>query len=716
MFDKTLGTKRATFADSTKAEIPLRLGIYKGIIKKVDRETRNGRLYVYIDGPGSADPDNPSGWSAVTYASPYGGTTTGPQTVNTVNDFANTKQTYGMFMSPPDVGSTVLCCFPNGENEGYWFACINHNLSKYMVPAIGAVDRSKINEASIPANLKDILQPGNFYPVGEFNENETSPFSKSDWVNWPKPLHIPQTLNLIRQGLDSDRVRGAISSSIQRDPISSVLGFSTPGRPISKQDPANVKNLADILKTGSFNSSQFDVTTRVGGHTLVMDDGDIFGTDNLLRLKTSAGHQLLMNDTEGIVYISNASGNAWVELTKDGDVLIYGKRDLAINTEGNIMMHSAKNISFNAQKNIDMHAGAAIRMESPVIQTNAGQTLTLYGKKTQIKAASSVTMNAGSTMSLKATGSLGVTGSAILLNSGAIGASIPTPQKLKQYSLPNAQKNSVVWQIQPNAISSINYKIPTHEPYIRQTTDTATQTTVVDEGTSVDIDGNVIRPPKIYSAPGPSRAMSAAVKRPAPTSSFINQTDTGRSLGNLNKDQYRAYLAQLGYTESGGNYIPTNSNSSVPGTNQFGYVGKYQLGAAALADLGLVKSGTVQNVDAINNPNNWIGGTGKPANLQEFLANPDYQEQAMYNYTKDNYSALQKYGLITAETSAEETAGLLSAAHIGGAGGTNKWFKGGLDASDANGTSISQYYNQGRYSQTQVSTIIASNASKPGLI
>jgi len=84
----------------------------------------------------------------------------------------------------------------------------------------------------------------------------------------------------------------------------------------------------------------------------------------------------------------------------------------------------------------------------------------------------------------------------------------------------------------------------------------------------------------------------------------------------------------------------------------------------------------------------------------------------MYNYTKQNYATLQKKGVITGETAPEDVAGLLSSSHLVGPGATVKFVQGGINAADANGTTASQYYNQGRYSISQVPKIQASNASK----
>jgi hypothetical protein len=89
-----------------------------------------------------------------------------------------------------------------------------------------------------------------------------------------------------------------------------------------------------------------------------MDDGSVLGADQLVRLRTAAGHQILMHDTEQTIYISNAHGNSWVELSKDGSINIYSKAGLNIRSEGNVNIHSDENINMNAGGNIYMNQAA----------------------------------------------------------------------------------------------------------------------------------------------------------------------------------------------------------------------------------------------------------------------------------------------------------------------------------------------------------------------
>jgi hypothetical protein len=159
----------------------------------------------------------------------------------------------------------------------------------------------------------------------------------------------------------------------------------------------------------------------------------------------------------------------------------------------------------------------------------------------------------------------------------------------------------------------------------------------------------------------------------------------------------------VGYSQSDSNYTAISDT---------GEQGKYKLSAPVLAGLGYVQEGTTNS--QLENPNVWTGKDGV-FSAADFRNSPSTQEQAMYSFTKQNYSQLQSLGMITDKTSPEMVAGLLNASHVSSPTAAAAWYQNGQNLSDSTGTSLSQYYNQGRYSQTQTDLIAYSNASK-GLV
>jgi hypothetical protein len=702
MVQPYMGTKQASFVNDSNAEIPLSQGIYKGLVKGIDTATRSGRLQVYIPEFGGDDPDLPAYWQTVSYASPFLGSTRGRGGPDyPANTFNTTRQTYGFYMSPPDIGSQVLCCFPSGQRkEGYWFACVNPNLSKYMVPAIGSVPANKVDGDSVPPELKPFIKDGQYYPVGEFNEYDPRVFD-SDWVNKLRPLHLYRFYQLLEQGLNQDPDRGAISSSIQRDPIGAVFGMSTPGRPTPEQDPANIPDLRQKLQSGDFNPADFTVFNRVGGHSITMDDGDMFGHSNLTRIRSSAGHQIIMNDTKQFMYISNATGTAWVELTAAGDILIYSQKDLSIRSQGNVMMHSDHDFNIEAKGSVNIKSGDSLKLQGQVVQANADRTLNLYGQQTQLKGASSLSLVSGGSATLKGS-SVAIVGSPILLNSGGGGGAINPPSKIQEYMLPDTKLGDTGYDIYTNSLSSICYKLPTHEPYIRGSiaAAVAAQEAFAANSGPVNVDGVTSPPPAVTSTAGLDQAATESVTDPAPSGAFIKQPDPSTGLGVLGNDQVRALLAQSGFSDSGSNYSYVAPD---------GKLGKYSMDAGSLAQLGYVQPGTTDS--QLNNPNVWTGKDGMN-DATSFIQSNRIQESSQFEITKNNYAQLQNLGVITPATSPDVVAGLLRASQATNTVHVTKWYQSGVNSADNTGTTISQYFNQGRYSQTQVGVINLSNASK----
>lgn len=712
------GQRTPGFADDSVGDIGFMPGVYVGTVVAPETATRDGRLDVYIAQFGGYEGTKNA---TVTYASPYLGSTTAPPGDPQFNNYFYTKQTYGFFMTPPDPGNQVLCCFPPGKGSvGFWFACITSNASNYMLPASGAVSLDKIDPASYQDSLGQQIFPylraGNFYPVGEFNENDRRVWTPN-WINQLRPLNLLLTKQLIEQGLDTDPTRGAITSSIQRDPISSVLGFNSPGRPIPPQDPKNNPNLREKIASGNFTPSEFVVTGRVTGHSLVFDDGDLYGQNNLVRMRTAAGHQIMMNDSEGFIYISNAAGTAWVELTKTGDILVYGRNDFSVRTQGNIMFHSDRNFSINA-RNINMRASSSVNMEAQAIQATGERIVNMYGRTVQLKSASNMGLFAGSSMAVRASGGLALSGSVINLNGSGGGGEIAQPNKIPSFLSSDTIPTEIGWTVVTSALDSISYRIPTHEPYIRgniasiiQVQEQQANVITNYTGTVTTIDGEIVVPPVLGPSENQNEASVTQVDSPAPQSQFIKQTDPGVDLGVLNNDQFRAYMAQIGFAGSSGDYIPKFLDSPVLGLNPVGAAGKYQLDSFALQTVGYVKPGTPQTIEAITNPNNWIGPPAGPTNLEEFLSNSDFQDAAMVDYTRYNYSQLQKSGIITPNSTTQEIAGYLATSHIGTAGATEAWYT-NTNTENLNTDILNSYFQQGRYSQTRVSVIQRSNASK----
>jgi hypothetical protein len=338
---------------------------YIGVVKNNLDPTRCGRVQVYIPELGG-NPDDQANWRTVSYASPFMGYTSteinSTDTVDTKEAFQDVSHTYGMWMVPPDVGVEVICIFVAGDPmRGYWIACVNSNLSRYMLP--GLASSNNVNSTNASADAQKSYTIGNVVPVVEFNENINTNTTNSNFYNAPKPIHETQYAVLKNQGLDRDDVRGTTTSSSQRETPSHVFGISTPGRPFTN-DPADDPNYITKLNAGTITEDYYRVKSRKGGHTFIMDDGSVVGGDQLMRLRTAKGHQILMHDTEQTIYIGHSTGNSWVEMGPDGSINMYSLGGVNLRSENTINVHSDNNINLNAKNNLHIFAGNTIQIQS----------------------------------------------------------------------------------------------------------------------------------------------------------------------------------------------------------------------------------------------------------------------------------------------------------------------------------------------------------------
>jgi len=335
--------------ENKKTGLPHGGGPYIGTIMVVADQTFMGKVWCWIPEISRSDPQDKDKWFPCNYASPFYGSTNLVD-VDGAPDITNTTQSYGMWFVPPDVGVQVMVMFANGDTaQGFWIACIPNVNLNHMIPGIA---HRGSTTGSAPTSE----------PVTEYNKNKViSNFNPGVTADATRtPPHLVQQSILQTQGLSGDEARGITTSTARRESPSNVYGISTPG-PVTKRK--NASSSAGI--------DYYTVTGRKGGHQFVMDDGDLEGHNQLVRIRSSSGAQVLLNDTIGSVYIINQLGTAWIELTNKGRVDVYGKDSISV--------HSENDINLTADNNMNFLASNSFNVVSPTINLE-GVDINLFGK------------------------------------------------------------------------------------------------------------------------------------------------------------------------------------------------------------------------------------------------------------------------------------------------------------------------------------------------
>lgn len=663
---------------------------YIGIVKNNLDPTRSGRLQVWIPDLGGNENDSKN-WRTVGYASPFMGTTNIQQVAagsqNTANKWSNVPNTYGFWAVPPDIGVQVIVLFIAGDPlRGYWIACVNNGLSKSMIPGIASSTNVDVSEAS--ADIKAVYKPGTPVPVAEFNQNDPTVNQKADFYNNPKPIHEPQYRALLNQGLDQDTVRGPITSSSQRETPSSVFGISTPGRPFPDPGVRDPQSFADRVAKGLITEADYAYTTRQGGHSIILDDGNIVGKDVLMRFRSSQGHQIMMHDTENTLYISHSDGTSWIELTNTGAINIYTNNGFNVRTEGSINLHADKDINMHAGGKINMKAVQGYQLDAASMDFLSDSTIIVgAGGKIGFKAGGNFDVESGP-ISLRAGGDIAIEGGTSRIQSGGTRA-VKAPKPIQVNTLTDTVRSGAgQWQA-ASTLSSIVKVAPTHEPYAR-----GQQTPFAEPS------GAGIQPAQTYKESVDNTKTASGTKPSGATETDLRaQPKASCQIGPLDPDDMTAYYAQIAKTESGGplGYNKSRYASEYEVVNTIGYVGKYQFGYMALKDLGYLTSNCNSNAQ-MRNPNMWTGKNGMDS-LDTFLktsAGKAEQENAICDYTRRNYNTLCRIGALDKSMPKEDVAGMLAVSHLLGAGGAKNW-RNGKGGADAYGTTGDKYFQNGKY-------------------
>lgn len=708
-------------------------GTYIGVVKNVNDPERIGRLMVWIPDLGGLENDDKN-WQVVRYASPFMGST------DTVSDNAGKKsleerfsaisQTYGMWMVPPDIGNQVLCTFVNGDpNRGFWFACVFDRAGHWGIPANGGgesgvdfnVDDIDKSQTQLRSIAKSAVRKGPLYlPLTEFNRYRDT---NQDAAERKKVVHPILAAQIFAQGLHGDPVRGARKTSSQRDMPSGVFGISTPGLPLGRKG-----NPPKVITPGK------SIFNREGGHTLVMDDGDYEGNGAHFKIRSSSGHQILLDDDSGIIYITNNNGSAYVELAASGQISLYSDAGMSIRTRGDFNLHSDGTLRLHGNQGVSIRSDGDFRMEGRnQFGITGGQSLKLFGDKelSLISEKGSINLfserdlklKAGGKAVIDATGSLG-------LQTGDAGSRPSLPKGITEYDQDDTSNRGGLWEITPKAVSTTVPIFPTHEPWPRTGFNTVSQSQFNIASTpapnldytggdarasrrkNVSIDpatGEVITIESptatalgndfLSKYPGVAKGLDFTLssKNLPNAKSFNSQTAprATNTVGTLSPTEVSSLMAGVAVLESSGD--PNGNGDDYRVVNRFRYAGRYQMGAQSLESLGYMKPGSysLYGQAAMDRGDVWTGKEGVD-NLKSFLDKPAAQESAMQSLTSRNYKTLAGSGVIREDSPPEHVAGMLAVAHNLGAGAAVNWAKTGV-GQDGNGTPGGKYYAAGRY-------------------
>jgi uncharacterized protein (DUF2345 family) len=206
------------------------------------------------------------------------------------------------------------------------------------------------------------------------------------------------------------------------------------------------------------------------------------------RVRTRTGHQILMHNSEDLIYIANARGTAWIELTSNGKIDIFAEDSISVHTQQDLNIRAARDINLEAGRNINMrtetgkwHVEIATDMEFLI---NADAKLTvganldiLVGAKTKISTNNDLDIASGAETKISSTSDISLgSGAEVKLNGTKINFNGPNNAEtaaaadfVRPYDLRDnpATSTAAGWdkRYQAGIVKSFMKRIPMHEPW-----------------------------------------------------------------------------------------------------------------------------------------------------------------------------------------------------------------------------------------------------------
>lgn len=352
------------------------------------------------------------------YAMPFGGTTfkseRGPETTSTSG-----AVNYG-FWAIPKIGSQVLVFCVDGDIDiRCWFACVNKNFTPHTLPH----GRFIFSDNKALSNLKI-----NNNPVGPLASNEApiQPlFDNLKTAFFTSSNNPDINLEYLTRGVDfsvssnSDLILSKTTSNVPDDRSIEFNGSKVKQGYRKTNNPYNVS--FDPADTSSLESTVYSITSP-GFHTFAMDD---HFQNCRMKFRTSAGHQIIMDDTNERIYINTAKGNNWIEIDQNGNIDIFSEKRVSIHAKQDINLTSDETVRITGKKGVHLYSDEDVRIQSAKdINMLSDKNINVQStSKFSIISNDSIHVKSSSITCLESSGEMNVKGSIINMD-GSSGANI----------------------------------------------------------------------------------------------------------------------------------------------------------------------------------------------------------------------------------------------------------------------------------------------------
>lgn len=273
---------------------------------------------------------------------------------------------YGMWAIPKVGAQVLVMCIDSDPNQRVYVGCLFDQYTPHTLPH----GRFMYDDHPV---LDNTITPSGPYtsaekPIEPLYTNIRQAFGNKknrnyEWEN--------RAADCTATALDVESLANTFSQVADDKDISKNDWTSRQGYQTNRQTPT--------LQTSEHTPRNLDSMvysfTSPGFHSLSMDDR----MENCrVRLRTTSGHQIIMDDTNERIYIATAKGENWIEMDQTGNIDVFSSNKLNIRTAQGINLTSDGDIRIQSGKAIHMIAADNIHLQTTKeLHVKTGGTLNL---------------------------------------------------------------------------------------------------------------------------------------------------------------------------------------------------------------------------------------------------------------------------------------------------------------------------------------------------
>lgn len=298
-------------------------------------------------------------WAGAT--SPLGGITEHMERGRT-GEKSSGPVAYGMW-NVPKVGSQVLvACIDGDPRFRVWLGCIHTPFMAHTLPHGRFIADGTSSVVGPQTSTENVMEPSVTHLYKNFTPTEPSvivpsaPSPDGDHTLAPEYLSrgADYSVSSVRDEFVGSEAAGPVTAGDDNaDDILTEVDGTTTSHANGYKESRLVKNIGFVETDGKNYDSQVYSWTTPGFHAVSMDDS---ANNCRVRLRTTHGNQIILDDTNERIYISTPDGNTWFEMDEKGNIDVFASR--------NISFHAKKDINFTAGETIRLNAVDGIHVES----------------------------------------------------------------------------------------------------------------------------------------------------------------------------------------------------------------------------------------------------------------------------------------------------------------------------------------------------------------